>query len=158
MRSLLRRACGRHGSRHGAGTGIQGVVAGAEGGKGKMDTQHGASQFALIVTAEPHFAVTVPSTMIALYNVADDVKGEESKVETLTQRAEDARRAAMIGSGAAVEAAERQATADSATESANVAAARTARATAADTERARATESRRATAAAVADARSDLLA
>jgi outer membrane protein OmpA-like peptidoglycan-associated protein len=64
----------------------QGVLAGPEGGKGRMDTLYGASQFALIVTAEPHFAVTVPSTMIALYNVADDVKGEESKVATLTER------------------------------------------------------------------------
>ncbi len=66
----------------------QGVVVGAEGGKGKMETQYGASQFALIVTAEPHFAVTVPSTMIALYNVADDVEGTESKVATLTQRSD----------------------------------------------------------------------
>ena len=44
-----------------------------------METQYGASQFALIVTAEPHFAVTVPSTMIALYNVADNVKGAASR-------------------------------------------------------------------------------
>jgi outer membrane protein OmpA-like peptidoglycan-associated protein len=64
----------------------QGVLAGPEGGNGKMDTQYGASQFALIVTAEPHFAVTVPSTMVALFNVADNVKGEESKVTTLTER------------------------------------------------------------------------
>jgi len=66
----------------------QGVLVGPEGGKGAMDTLHGASQFALVVAAEPHFAVTVPSTMIALYNVADDVKGEESKVTTLTERAD----------------------------------------------------------------------
>jgi outer membrane protein OmpA-like peptidoglycan-associated protein len=69
----------------------QGVIGGAAGGKGEVDTQYGASQFALIVTAEPHFAVTMPSTMIALYNVADDVKGEESKVTTLTERADYAR-------------------------------------------------------------------
>ena len=66
----------------------QGVIVGAEGGKGRMDTQYGASQFALIVTAEPHFAVTEPSTMIVLYNVADDIKGAESKVTTLTERAD----------------------------------------------------------------------
>jgi outer membrane protein OmpA-like peptidoglycan-associated protein len=66
----------------------QGVVVGSEGGKGEMETQYGASQFGLIVTAEPHFAVTVPSTMIALYNVADDVEGTESKVATLTQRSD----------------------------------------------------------------------
>jgi outer membrane protein OmpA-like peptidoglycan-associated protein len=63
-------------------------VAGSEGDKGKMETKYGASQFALIVTAEPHFAVTVPSTMIVLYNVADDVKGTESKVTTLTERSD----------------------------------------------------------------------
>ena len=66
----------------------QGVIAGANGGKGKLDTQYGASQFALIVTAEPHFAVTVPSSMVALYNVADNVKGTESKVTTLTERSD----------------------------------------------------------------------
>jgi outer membrane protein OmpA-like peptidoglycan-associated protein len=66
----------------------KGVIAGYSGGKGQIDTQDGASQFALIVTAEPHFAVTMPSTMIALYNVGDDVKGSESKVTTLTERAD----------------------------------------------------------------------
>jgi outer membrane protein OmpA-like peptidoglycan-associated protein len=66
----------------------QGVIAGFEGGKGQLDTQYGASQFALIVTAEPHFAVTAPSTMITLYNVGDGVKGTESKVTTLTERSD----------------------------------------------------------------------
>jgi outer membrane protein OmpA-like peptidoglycan-associated protein len=66
----------------------QGVIAGSDGGKGDLDTEYGASQFALIVTAEPHFAVTAPSTMITLYNVADDVKGTESKVTTLTERSD----------------------------------------------------------------------
>jgi outer membrane protein OmpA-like peptidoglycan-associated protein len=66
----------------------KGVIGGSDGGKGEMDTQHGASQFALIVTAEPHFAVSVPSTMIVLYNVADKIKGGESKVTTLTERAD----------------------------------------------------------------------
>ena len=66
-----------------------GVLAGAEGGKGEMKTQYNASQFALIVTAEPHFAVSVPSTMIAMYNVADNVEGAaQSKVTTLTERAD----------------------------------------------------------------------
>jgi outer membrane protein OmpA-like peptidoglycan-associated protein len=64
----------------------QGVIGGPDGGKGKLETRYGASQFALIVTVEPHFAVTIPSTMIVLYNVGDDVKGTESKVSTLTQR------------------------------------------------------------------------
>jgi outer membrane protein OmpA-like peptidoglycan-associated protein len=66
----------------------QGVIAGSEGGKGNIGTEYGASQFALIVTAEPHLAVTVPSSMIALYNVADDLKGTESKVTTLTERSD----------------------------------------------------------------------
>jgi outer membrane protein OmpA-like peptidoglycan-associated protein len=64
----------------------QGVIGGPEGGKGKLETRYGASQFALIVTAEPHFAVTIPSTMVVLYNVGDNVKGVESKVTTLTER------------------------------------------------------------------------
>ena len=64
----------------------QGVIGGIEGGKGGIDTQYSASQFALIVTAEPHFAVTIPSTMMVLFNVGDDVKGAESKVTTLTER------------------------------------------------------------------------
>jgi outer membrane protein OmpA-like peptidoglycan-associated protein len=64
----------------------QGVVGGYEGGKGEIKTEYGASQFALIVTAEPHFAVSAPSTMIALYNVADDVEGTESKVASLRER------------------------------------------------------------------------
>ena len=66
-----------------------GVLAGADGGKGEINTAYNASQFALIVTAEPHFAVSVPSTMIALYNVADNVEGAaESKVSTLTERSD----------------------------------------------------------------------
>ena len=64
----------------------QGVIGGTEGGKGQLDALYGAPQFALIVTAEPHFAVTIPSTMMVLYNVGDNVKGTESKVTTLTQR------------------------------------------------------------------------
>jgi outer membrane protein OmpA-like peptidoglycan-associated protein len=65
----------------------RGVLGGIEGGDGKLETNYGQSQFALIVTAEPHFAVTIPSTMMVLFNVADDVEGAgESKVTTLTER------------------------------------------------------------------------
>jgi outer membrane protein OmpA-like peptidoglycan-associated protein len=64
----------------------QGVIGSYEGGKGEITTTYGASQFALIVTAEPHFAVSAPSTMIALYNVADDVEADESKVSMLAER------------------------------------------------------------------------
>jgi outer membrane protein OmpA-like peptidoglycan-associated protein len=66
----------------------QGVLAGVEGDKGEIKTRYNTSQFALIVTAEPHFAVSAPSNMIVLYNVADDVKGDETKVATLTERSD----------------------------------------------------------------------
>lgn len=69
----------------------QGVLAGAEGDKGQLETRYNTSQFALIVTAEPHFAVSAPSNMIVLYNVADDVKGNETKVTTLTERSDYSR-------------------------------------------------------------------
>lgn len=69
----------------------QGVLAGYEGGKGKLETSYSASQFALIVTAEPHFAVSLPSDAITLFNVADEVEGSESKVSTLVERASYAR-------------------------------------------------------------------
>jgi outer membrane protein OmpA-like peptidoglycan-associated protein len=63
-----------------------GVLVGAEGGKGEIDTRYAAPQFALIVTAEPHFAVTAPSTMIALFNVEDNVRGTRTNVTTLVER------------------------------------------------------------------------
>src|SRR5512139_2263714 len=66
----------------------QGVLAGAEGDKGEIKTRYNTSQFALVVTAEPHFAVSAPSNMIVLYNVADDVKGDETKVSSLVERSD----------------------------------------------------------------------
>jgi hypothetical protein len=69
----------------------QGVVAGINGDKGSLDTKFAAPQFALIVTAEPHFAVTAPSNMIVLYNVAGKVKGTETKVTSLTERSDYSR-------------------------------------------------------------------
>ena len=66
----------------------EGVLTGAEGGSGVLQTQHAASQFALIVTAEPHFAVSAPSTMVVMYNVADKVRGAETKVSSLFERAD----------------------------------------------------------------------
>ncbi len=64
----------------------QGVLASLDEARASSTPPYGASQFALIVTAEPHFAVGTPSDMITLYNVADDVEGEESKVTTLVER------------------------------------------------------------------------
>jgi outer membrane protein OmpA-like peptidoglycan-associated protein len=66
----------------------QGVLGDLEGGKAKLDTQYSASQFALIVTAEPHFAVSAPSNMIVLYNVGSKVRGAETKVTSLTERSD----------------------------------------------------------------------
>ncbi len=66
----------------------QGVLGDVEGGKAKLDTQYSASQFALIVTAEPHFAVSAPSNMIVLYNVGSKVRGTETKVTSLTERSD----------------------------------------------------------------------
>jgi outer membrane protein OmpA-like peptidoglycan-associated protein len=66
----------------------QGTLVGPDGGKGEIKTEYGAPQFALIVTAEPHFAVSAPSNMITLYNVAEDVRGNETKVTTLTERSD----------------------------------------------------------------------
>jgi outer membrane protein OmpA-like peptidoglycan-associated protein len=66
----------------------EGVLAGADGGSGSIETEHAASQFALIVTAEPHFAVSAPSAMVVMYNVADNVKGVETKIQSLFERAD----------------------------------------------------------------------
>ncbi len=66
----------------------EGVLTGPDGGSGSLQTQHGASQFALIVTAEPHFAVSAPSTMVVLYNVGKDVRGAETKIASLFERAD----------------------------------------------------------------------
>jgi outer membrane protein OmpA-like peptidoglycan-associated protein len=65
-----------------------GVLTGPDGRRGALETQHAASQFALIVTAEPHFAVSAPSTMVVMYNVADRVRGVETKISSLFERAD----------------------------------------------------------------------
>ena len=57
-------------------------------GRGDLETSFSGSQFALIVTAEPHFAVTSPSTAIVLVNVAERVKGTQTKVTSLAERAD----------------------------------------------------------------------
>ena len=57
-------------------------------GKGKLRTSFSGSQFALIVNAEPHFAVTAPSTAVVLINVAKRVKGTETKITSLAERAD----------------------------------------------------------------------
>jgi outer membrane protein OmpA-like peptidoglycan-associated protein len=66
----------------------EGVLTGPDGDSGSVETQHSASQFALIITAEPHFAVSAPSTMLVLYNVGKDVRGAETKIASLFERAD----------------------------------------------------------------------
>jgi outer membrane protein OmpA-like peptidoglycan-associated protein len=66
----------------------EGVLTGPDGGSGVLETQHAASQFTLIVTAEPHFAVSAPSAMVVMYNAADKVRGVETKISSLFERAD----------------------------------------------------------------------
>ncbi|HEY5559171.1 MAG TPA: OmpA family protein [Steroidobacteraceae bacterium] len=56
------------------------------GGRGTLKTSAPLSQFALIVTAEPHFAVTAPSRGIVLRNLADSVRGEMTMIAGLAER------------------------------------------------------------------------
>ena len=81
----------------------EGVLAGPEGGSGAIETQHPASQFALIVTAEPHFAVSAPSTMVVLYNVGKDVRGAETKIASLFERADYAALKPIAADGRPIE-------------------------------------------------------
>ena len=46
-------------------------------GRGELEASTPLSQFALIVTAEPHFAVTAPSRAMVLQNLAKNVRGGE---------------------------------------------------------------------------------
>jgi outer membrane protein OmpA-like peptidoglycan-associated protein len=66
----------------------QGVLTGPDGDDGLLATKHPASQFALIVTAEPHFAVSAPSNMVVMYNVAEKLRGVETKISSLFERAD----------------------------------------------------------------------
>jgi len=55
-------------------------------GKGKLKTTTALSQFALIVSAEPHFAVTAPSQAVVLVNLERKVKGERVMIAGLSER------------------------------------------------------------------------
>jgi outer membrane protein OmpA-like peptidoglycan-associated protein len=55
-------------------------------GKAELEATTPLSQFALIVTAEPHFAVTVPSRAIVLQNLAKRVQGEKFNITGLKER------------------------------------------------------------------------
>jgi hypothetical protein len=56
------------------------------GDRGTLKTSAPLSQFALIVTAEPHFAVSAPSRGIVLVNLADSVRGEMTMIAGLSER------------------------------------------------------------------------
>ncbi len=55
-------------------------------GRGSLDTTTPLSQFALIVTAEPHFAVTAPSKAVVLRNLGKRIKGESIMIKGLAER------------------------------------------------------------------------
>jgi outer membrane protein OmpA-like peptidoglycan-associated protein len=64
-----------------------GAIATSSYGSGKLKTSYSGSEFALIITAEPHYAVSAPSTSLVLFNVADRVYGAEKKITSLSERA-----------------------------------------------------------------------
>jgi len=59
-----------------------------DGDKGTLNATTPLSSFALIVTAEPHFAVSVPSRFIVLQNVGGTVQGTQLVVTSLAARAD----------------------------------------------------------------------
>jgi outer membrane protein OmpA-like peptidoglycan-associated protein len=57
-----------------------------ENGLGSLETTTSLSQFALIVSAEPHFAVTAPSKYLVLRNLGKRIRGKRVMVPGLTER------------------------------------------------------------------------
>ncbi len=57
-------------------------------GSGKLEATSPLTGYALIVTAEPHFLVSIPSTRVVLENVAKEFKGRTQPVTTLADRAD----------------------------------------------------------------------
>ncbi|MGH8223483.1 MAG: OmpA family protein [Woeseiaceae bacterium] len=55
-------------------------------GRGSLQTSTALSQFALIVSAEPHFAVTTPGRAVVLRNLARNVKGRPTTISGLAER------------------------------------------------------------------------
>jgi outer membrane protein OmpA-like peptidoglycan-associated protein len=55
-------------------------------GDGELEATTPLSRFALIVSAEPHFAVTVPSRAIVLQNLGKRVQGEKFNIPGLKER------------------------------------------------------------------------
>lgn len=57
-----------------------------ENGRGSLDATTPLSQFGLIVSAEPHFAVTAPSRAIVLQNLGKRVRGQQFNIAGLKER------------------------------------------------------------------------
>lgn len=57
-----------------------------DSGRGTLKASAPLSQFALIVTAEPHFAVSAPSRGVVLANLAGSVRGEMTMIAGLAER------------------------------------------------------------------------
>ena len=55
-------------------------------GRGSLEASTSLSQFALIVSAEPHFAVTAPSRAIVLQNLGTNVKAQKINIAGLKER------------------------------------------------------------------------
>jgi outer membrane protein OmpA-like peptidoglycan-associated protein len=57
-----------------------------QNGFGSLKTTTSLSQFALVVSAEPHFAVTAPSRYVVLRNVGRRVRGQKVMIPGLIER------------------------------------------------------------------------
>ncbi len=57
-----------------------------ENGRGSLEATTSLSQFALIVSAEPHFAVTAPSKYLVLRSLGRRVRGQSVMIPGLTER------------------------------------------------------------------------
>jgi outer membrane protein OmpA-like peptidoglycan-associated protein len=55
-------------------------------GSGSLETSTSLSQFALVVTAEPHFAVTAPSKYMVLRNLGKRIRGTTIQIPGLRER------------------------------------------------------------------------
>jgi outer membrane protein OmpA-like peptidoglycan-associated protein len=55
-------------------------------GSGSLETSTPLSQFALVVTAEPHFAVTAPSKFMVLRNLGKRIRGTSIQIPGLRER------------------------------------------------------------------------
>ncbi|MGC4028037.1 MAG: OmpA family protein [Steroidobacteraceae bacterium] len=65
-----------------------GVLQLSRSGKAKIETVTPLNGFAMIVTAEPHFLVSVPSMQVVMRNIAVEFEGRTQPVTTLADRAD----------------------------------------------------------------------